>query len=255
MLFKASRRYSLGLHVETISRSGNVCPPPPSGQSRHAPSEVQSLCLFLPVTFDLPRGCRIVQVGMVGGLVWCMYGFTPPYQCSRRVLYTCLCSAPLRPWCAQSLPRTVGRQRAPECARCMPSAYGRLHPIHALRTCLRSASLCPWGCSALCAALLAARLRLTPLPLPLSFPARVRCPVAPPHVSICLPVFVSCLLVCLSVFGHVCYLDCFLTSHFLLFRCLASAASLPVIRSLPVASLYSSMMCPPTTPVWCLALR
>ena len=166
-----------------------------------------------------------------------MVGFT------RHALCTCLRSVSLRAGCAQSLPRTVGTQRALECARCMPSAYGRLHPIHALCSCVRSASLCPWGCSTLCAALLTARLRLTPLPPPLSFPARVRCSVAPPMCPFVCLFFYR--LVCLSVFGPVCHLNCFLTSLLLSSRRLAPAASLPVIPPTPRGLFIPSCAIPP----------
>ena len=43
---------------------------------------------------------------------------------------------PCGPWYRQGFPRTVGTRRALECALIMPFAYGRLHPLHALRTCL-----------------------------------------------------------------------------------------------------------------------
>jgi hypothetical protein len=53
-----------------LGRGVAVCRLSLSGQSPHAPAQAQSMCSSLRVPFDLPHSSRIVQVGLVWGLVW-----------------------------------------------------------------------------------------------------------------------------------------------------------------------------------------
>ncbi len=112
--------------------------------SRHMHrTQVQSLCSSLRVPFDQPRGCRIVQVGMVWDLVW--YAMVSPLLVTVRiasstpvsVLLPCVRGA--RRACQAWWAHGVRWSAHAACPPCMVSftRFTRSAPVSALRSCFR----------------------------------------------------------------------------------------------------------------------
>ncbi len=134
MLFKASRRNDVDLQVEIIPRCGDGCVPPSDLGTILTCTSPGKISAFVSAHPFRPSDRLPYRAGWSGtGFSMVRYGITPSLSLfALRPLHLCLFCAPASVVRA-SLPWVVNTQSAPECARCMPSAYGMLHLSRALR--------------------------------------------------------------------------------------------------------------------------